>query len=285
MKHKGFTVVELIIVIVVIGILAGITVIGYGAWRERTAKTEVMSDLRNIASLMKNELNFNNTYPTSIPSSYKASPNVVVEMIQSPNSAYCINAYHKQKSTIYYSISSSQAGVVRNFLCTGPTSGSPVGGNVPSAPLGINIAPDFDQWVLTGTAAYNTTTKELTLGANGVATSPMIRVNGATGSLLDGQFYSSLQSANASIKPNAGWHSGSSYYGTDGTTLVNNSGGYTGNGCAKMAALNAWAASANGACIYALGPNVYYLKILLYSAANGYASSDLKIRQPSLLLN
>ena len=285
MKHKGFTIVELVVVIAVIGILAGITVVGYGAWRDRAAKTEVMSDLRNAALAMKNELNFNNKYPTTMPDSYKVSPNVVVEMIQSPDTAYCINAYNKQKPAIYYSISSSQLGEIRNFLCTGVTSGSPIGGTVPAPPLGINIAPEFDQWKLGGTATYNATTKELTLGSSGTAESPAIRVKGATGSQLNGQFYSTLESANTSIKPNGGWHSSTYYFGSDGTTAVNNSGGYTGNGCANKVTLNVWSASANGACYFGLGPNVHYLKIFLLGSVNGYASSDLKIRQPSILLN
>jgi prepilin-type N-terminal cleavage/methylation domain-containing protein len=108
MKHKGFTVVELIIVIVVIGILAGITIIGYGAWRDRTAKTEVMSDLRNAAVAMNNYRNFNNVYPTSL-SQAGADSSPGVTMIRSSDSTtlkYCIQATSNAKTSIVYYINS-----------------------------------------------------------------------------------------------------------------------------------------------------------------------------------
>ena len=51
MKHKhsfGFTIVELLIVIVVIGILAAITVVAYNGIQERTKITSATSDMRNL---------------------------------------------------------------------------------------------------------------------------------------------------------------------------------------------------------------------------------------------
>ena len=69
MKKNGFTIVELMIVIVVIAILAGIAIFGYASWRSSTIETALSSDLSSAASAMKQELNFNNTYPTTIPKS------------------------------------------------------------------------------------------------------------------------------------------------------------------------------------------------------------------------
>jgi prepilin-type N-terminal cleavage/methylation domain-containing protein len=108
MKHKGFTVVELIIVIVVIGILAGITVVGYGAWRDRAAKTEVTSDLRNAALAMNNYRNFNNAYPTSLTQTgFKESPNVTVTQVSGDASSFCINARSRVKTSIVYYVNST----------------------------------------------------------------------------------------------------------------------------------------------------------------------------------
>lgn len=49
----GFTIVELLIVIVVIGILAAITIVAYNGVQNRASDTAVQSDLRQIASKME----------------------------------------------------------------------------------------------------------------------------------------------------------------------------------------------------------------------------------------
>lgn len=69
----AFTLVELAIVIVVLGILTGIVTVGYGKWRESIAQKEVQSDLQMAAAAMENAKNFSSGYPTdgTIPSSFK----------------------------------------------------------------------------------------------------------------------------------------------------------------------------------------------------------------------
>lgn len=54
----GFTIVELVVVIVVMGILATITVASYGNWRERTVTNQIKSDLNGVATAMENVRNF-----------------------------------------------------------------------------------------------------------------------------------------------------------------------------------------------------------------------------------
>lgn len=95
MKKNGFTIVELMIVIVVIAILAGIAIFGYASWRSSTIETALSSDLSSAASAMKQELNFNNTYPTTIPKSYRGSTGISVKWVSS--SKFCIEA---EKSNI-----------------------------------------------------------------------------------------------------------------------------------------------------------------------------------------
>ena len=49
-KQTGFTIVELLIVIVVIGILAAITIVAYNGVQDRANKAKISSDIRQITS-------------------------------------------------------------------------------------------------------------------------------------------------------------------------------------------------------------------------------------------
>jgi general secretion pathway protein G len=51
-KQSGFTIVELLIVIVVIGILAAITIVAYNGIQSRARTTTVNNDLKNIRTAM-----------------------------------------------------------------------------------------------------------------------------------------------------------------------------------------------------------------------------------------
>lgn len=64
-NQRGFTIVELLIVIVVIGILAAITIVAYNGIQNRAADTTVKSDLRNIANKLAVFQADNNRYPTA----------------------------------------------------------------------------------------------------------------------------------------------------------------------------------------------------------------------------
>lgn len=114
---SGFTIVELAVVITVIGILAGITTIGYGNWRERSAKTEVKSDLLQVASSMENARNFNNAYPSTIPSGFEASPDVTISIVSATSGSYCINGTHVKYPAIQMSVQSSSKSEPRESFC------------------------------------------------------------------------------------------------------------------------------------------------------------------------
>jgi len=283
-RAKGFTVVELAVVISVIGILATVTTVAYGNWRDGLAEDQVKSDLLQVAASMNTAKNFNNGYPSSIPTSFKPTPDVVLDMTTTSSGSYCINGFHARFPAIRMSIRSGSDSTPKNSLCSGGSSGSTVGGTVPNAPTGSNVSPDLSEWTLGGTATYNSTSKEITFGATGTATSPLVRVNGVTAIDVNGQFSANVQSAHANLQPNGGWHMSIYYYASDGTTPVTNSANYTGNGCARAVQLGGgWNPSASN-CSFSLGTNVIYTKVVLRGPNSGYTSSDLKIKDTTFTL-
>lgn len=81
-RRTGFTIIELLVIIVVISILAGITIVGYGSWQRRVAGKTAQSDLLQVKTAMKNSLNFQSTYPSSasqLASSF--SPSAGIELV------------------------------------------------------------------------------------------------------------------------------------------------------------------------------------------------------------
>lgn len=71
-RQVGFTIVELIVVITTIGILAGITTVGYGEWQQSLAIKEIESGAEQLRAAMQDELNFatDGQYPTVLPTSF-----------------------------------------------------------------------------------------------------------------------------------------------------------------------------------------------------------------------
>ena len=63
LKNKGFTIVELLIVIVIIGILASITLVAYNGISQRASFAKEQSDLKNINNLIQMYYAENGQYP------------------------------------------------------------------------------------------------------------------------------------------------------------------------------------------------------------------------------
>lgn len=102
-RRHGFTVIEILIVVVVIGILAGIGLVSYNGWRKNTVRKALTSDLQNALSAAEQEKNFKGAYPTTLPDSFKSgSPDIVITLRTIPPSgstpaAVCIEGVSSQQ--------------------------------------------------------------------------------------------------------------------------------------------------------------------------------------------
>lgn len=67
-KQLGFTIVELLIVIVVIGILAAITVVAFNGVSGKAIDSSMKSDISGAAKILANDHTVNSIYPTTLTS-------------------------------------------------------------------------------------------------------------------------------------------------------------------------------------------------------------------------
>lgn len=108
-KRQGFTIVELAVVIVVIGILASLVMLGYGNWRKSIIVDAAKSDLSTALAAMESARNFGEDYPDTIPANIQTSSNVSLSGGARPGGVmFCIEAVGVQDPSIRYYVSHKQ---------------------------------------------------------------------------------------------------------------------------------------------------------------------------------
>jgi len=93
-KQKGFTIVELLIVVVVIAVLAAITIVSYNGITTRAKETASRSDLANFAKKVELFSADNGRYPTSASELTTLNYSLTREHVKavSFNAVYCYSA-------------------------------------------------------------------------------------------------------------------------------------------------------------------------------------------------
>ena len=110
-KQIGFTIVELLVVIVVLGILVSLSYFAFNSWRDRVAETELKSDLNGLYSAMESARNWSNGYPalaqgtvfdgnTTTKAIFTQSDNVKLTYYQGDSKTYCVDAVSKARPSI-----------------------------------------------------------------------------------------------------------------------------------------------------------------------------------------
>jgi len=95
-KRRGFTIVELLIVIVVIGILAAITIMAYNGIQQRTRDTQRAADITTLLKLLESYKTLNGVYPTATGdvgnSGYELSTDTSTPFMESLQAAFSTKA-------------------------------------------------------------------------------------------------------------------------------------------------------------------------------------------------
>lgn len=114
--HAGFTIVEILVVIVVLGILVSLSYFAFNSWRDRVAESELKSDLNGVYSGMESARNWSNGYSalakgttfdgnTTTKKIFVQSNNVTLTYYEADNlggasKGYCINAVSKARPSV-----------------------------------------------------------------------------------------------------------------------------------------------------------------------------------------
>ena len=131
-KKSGFTIVELLVVIVVIGILAAITIVSYTGISNRATVASLQSDLSNASTQLKIFQVDNGKYPDTIDCGIADSNTNKCLKVSNGNaySYYQVNnsvnpqnfILHASKNSTYYRISNdSKPAVINPVVATGGT--------------------------------------------------------------------------------------------------------------------------------------------------------------------
>jgi len=127
-KHRlfapAFTIVELLIVIVIIGVLAAITIVSFTGITKRATIASLQSDLNNASKQLSLDQAVNNAYPATLASAnnnrgIRASANTSLQYFVkndiSPQE-FCITA---SKNSIKYKISNNSSPMIGDCLGDG----------------------------------------------------------------------------------------------------------------------------------------------------------------------
>lgn len=155
MRQKGFTIVELLIVISVIGILATIVVVSYGSVTKRGYDAAVQSDLEGVSGLLESyrvDPNTASEYPDTVAElatlGIKASKNSYLTTIAA-NFIYCVSTDRQSFALVAKSKSSNFFQITQDGFKTYTLTASDFTTAALCSALGMT-------WVSSGMSAANT---------------------------------------------------------------------------------------------------------------------------------
>ena len=129
--RSGFTLVEMMVIIAILGILVSLSAFGYRGWQTGLSEREAQSDLRMAASAMESAKNFGAGYPTSLPSTFKSSDKVTVSLVWGDKTKFCLGATSTRTQNVNYYILNGSDTMPQSGIC--PSAPFPPAAPTPSA--------------------------------------------------------------------------------------------------------------------------------------------------------
>ena len=113
MNQKGFSLIELLIVMLVIGVLATIAMASYPYVRSKSGDAAAKSDLKNAAIFQEDFYSTNETYAdqTELDAGFTGTESVTVTVVSSDAGGYEMSANHASSSETWC-LSSANGAVV-----------------------------------------------------------------------------------------------------------------------------------------------------------------------------
>ena len=96
MNMRGFTIIEIIVVVAVVGVMASVTIVGGGSYLDRAAESNTKNSLIEAAREMKKIYNRQGAYPVSLPSNISPLSGVELALL-SGGETFCLQASSRGK--------------------------------------------------------------------------------------------------------------------------------------------------------------------------------------------
>ena len=99
--HGGFSLIELLVVLLLIGILVGLAIPRYHAYKRRYYLTTMVADLRNLATTEEAYWNVSGAYSTDLRQiQYSSSPQVAINVVSADTLGWAARSSYAGDSAI-----------------------------------------------------------------------------------------------------------------------------------------------------------------------------------------